>query len=344
MQTSISQYVRGFTLFLLGVLGVTLLIAYIIYSKSSAPVSAIEKPVTPGNDFFSIAETLGARNFTPNTDIKFVFDRRNGKILYGKGWGNENEEAGESIGGTELWIANGNGSNPVRLVEGFDVKEAFFAPDGSIFYATRDQDLFRVSPDGTSREKILEKALQANVSPDGSKLVYQKLNPNWGIGMFTDDAFGLHLFNLVTRKETQLTTRSDDFAPFFTPSGNKIVFISAGWEGLASHFVIDEDGSNKTQLTNKGQRIITEKTVPVFSEKPIWAGKFMVYESDRQIWLIEFSETFDRVQQAKRIGSGIDPQWVIPGKTLEILPPPGDSLSAFSRKRIKMDLLGNIQP
>lgn len=302
MQTSISQYIRGFTLFLLALLGISIIALFLLSSRE--PVTAQKQAIKPGSDLYTISETIGQKEeILPNPDIKFIYDRQNGKILYGKGLGNQPGGETEFIGGTELWLTNENGTFEQNIVSGFETNQAFFGSNGTIFYLTREQDLYSMPAGQTSAKKILEKISDPAISLDGKKLVYQKLNRDWTVGNYFDQALGLHVFSLVTGKEVQISKRWEDFAPLWVPTGNKILFFSTGPEGLASLFVINEDGNGSMQLTNIGQKTVTNATVPIPSEKPTFStdGRTLSYQSDGKSWTIEFDKTYSKIIQAKPI-------------------------------------------
>lgn len=304
MQTSISQYVRGFTLFLLALLGISIMAFFLLSSRE--PVTAQIEAIKPGGDLYTVSQTIGQKEeIAPNPDIKFIYDRQNGKILYGKGLGNQPGGETEFIGGTELWLTDENGTFEQNIVSGFETRQAFFGSNGVIFYLTRQQDLYFIPAGQTSAKKILEKISDPAISTDGKKLVYQKLNRDWTVGSYFDQALGLHVFSLATGNEVQISKRWEDFAPLWVPTGNKIFFFSTGSEGLASLFVMDEYGSGKTQLTNTGQKTVTDATVPIPSEKPTFStdGRTLSYQSDGKNWIIEFDSTYSKVIQAKPVSA-----------------------------------------
>jgi Tol biopolymer transport system component len=190
-----------------------------------------------------------------------------------------------------------------------------------VYFTSRNQDLYVVNVDGGNLQKIQEKVLQPDLSPDGKYLVYQKLNADWEVGQYSDRALGITVLDLQTGGEKRISQSWEDFNSFWTPDGKKILFFSRSPEGLASHFIMDVDGNNRKQLTNFGEMFITERVVPIPSERPIWSanGRYLVYESDREIWVNKFSDNYNNLIEAKQLAYGRDPQWLVDGKSITVV-------------------------
>lgn len=297
--------------------------------------------LTDGN-LYSISNTLGEKNYavlTVNKDIKIMFDQKNGKIIYGKSW-EEETLFSESIGGTKLYIMDEDGTNERQITEEL-IRLAFLDNSGQkIYYTTRNQDLYEINIDGSNLRKIQEKVVQPDLSPDGNYLVYQKLNTDWQLGQYFDQALGLTVLDLSTGLEKRISNTWEDFNPLWTPDGKKILFFSRSPEGLASHFIMNADGSGRKQLTNIGEMFVSEKTVPMPSEKPIWSndGKYLVYESDRSIWYNKFDSDYN-LTEAKQLAYGRDPAWVIDGKRISVVV---NNTNKINEALIEVDLNGSI--
>lgn len=269
---------------------------------------------------YSISETLGEKKFIDDPEIKILFSRYNGKILFGKGWTGDTPPAG--TGSTTLWIADETTANIQQLTPNPDVIYAFFAQDGRIFYSTKNQDLFVInSIENPASKRIQEKILSPDISPDGRYLIYQKLNSDWEIGQYYDKALGLTILDLLSNEEKRISDSWEDFNPLWTLDGTQIIFFSRSPQGLASFFVMSPDGSNRKQLTNIGKKFVDDTTIATPSEKPIWSsdGKYLIYESDRIIWVLEFSKDYRKIISAKRVAYGRDPEWSIDGKTFTVV-------------------------
>jgi len=285
--------------------------------------SQAERLILTDGNLYSISNTLGEKNFTTitqNKDIKIIFDQKNGKIIYGKGWEEETIES-ESTGGTKLYVMNNDGSNEKSVFPEL-INYALLDGNGQkIYLTTRSYDLYSVNTDGSNPQKIQEKVIHPDLSSDGRYLVYQKLNPDWQIGQYFDNALGITVLDLQNNTERRISQSWEDFNPFWTPDNHKILFFSRSPEGLASHFIMDADGNNRKQLTNIGEMFVSDKTVPIPSERPIWSkdGKYLIYESDRAIWMNKFSDNNDNIVAAKQLSYGRDPRWLVDGKSITVV-------------------------
>lgn len=281
--------------------------------------------ILENGDLYSISETIGAQRYTNLGDIKFVFDQKYDKVLYGRGWEGAYEGA-EVTGGTELWVRKLGSKQDQKMTDEKElVTYAFFDPQATkIYYTTENQDLFEINSDGSNKTKVMEKTLYPDLSRDGRYLVYQKLNADWQPPNYYDQALGLAVFDLETKEEKQVSNTWEDWGVIWAPKGNKIFFHSRSPEGLSSLFVMNSDGSDRKQLTNIGEKFVSDKTTPSPSEKPIWSndGTHLVYESDRAIWHLTFNEAQNQVVKAEKIAYGIDPKWKVDGKSITVVTSP----------------------
>lgn len=311
------------TILILIVLAASIVFTIVFFSPSpgSSSVSADQYLVVKNNDLFTISETLGEKQLTKRANAKFIFDEKESLILFGKGWGNETVES-ESIGGTELWLLDKITGKEIQLTKGFEVREAVLGNNGQVYYATRDQDLFVTNARG-EKKKIQEKVLGPVITKDGKLMVYQKLPSTWQNGNYYDGALGLTLLDLNYLKETRLTNKWEDWGPTFSPDGKKVVYVSD-----TGFFVININGSSKVQLTS---------TAPFPSEQPVFSNnsRFFSFEADREIWVMEFNKSLDKVVKVKKVAKGINPKFSADGKSLTILPPPDENVE---RKIITIDL------
>lgn len=276
------------------------------------------------NGIYSISETLGEKRVVNAPEVKVLFDRKKGKLLVAKGWvGSENSV--EQNGGTNLWIMDESGANANQLTTDYNVVSAFLSQDGRVFYSTKTQDLFVIDySELKSKKKITEKAQSPNLSVDGRYMAYQKLNQDWRPDDYTEQALGIAILDITSASEKQISNIAEDFNPLWTPDGKRILFFSRSPEGLVSFFVMDSGGTKRTQLTNVGKKFFDDQAIGNPSEKPIWSsnGKYLVYESDRVIWVLEFSNNYQKIISSKKVAYGRDPEWVIDGQTFTIVVTP----------------------
>lgn len=282
-------------------------------TASAAPL------ILKNHKLYLLDTTVGEKKISTAGDVEILFDRKGGWILFGERWEGSQADT-EDAGGSRLRLMRENGSGEKSVTDG-PIRAAFFDRFGrSVYYTTVDQDLYALNADLSGRKLLAEKVLDANLSPDGRTVVYQKLNPDWKPGQYYDRALGLTVLDLASGKERRITDSWEDFTPLWTPNGRQILFYSRSPEGLASHFLINADGTGRRQLTNIGQKTVTDKTVAIPSELPVWSpdGRKLIYESDREIWLNEFSTNKDRLTAARAIGYGKHPEWA-DGSSIRVL-------------------------
>ena len=198
--------------------------------------------------------------------------------------------------GYDIFVANLEGEivNQLTTDAGYDA-EATVSPNGDriIFTSTRsgDLELYTMNLDGSDVVQITDELGYdggAFFSPDGSKIVWRASRPK------TDEAIAeykeLLSQGLVQPTEMELYVANADgsdarkitdlgnanWAPFFTPDGNKILFSSnhASERGFPFNlFMINLDGSGLEQVTFDD----TFDSFPMFSPN----GKYLVWASNR---------------------------------------------------------------
>lgn len=220
--------------------------------------------------------------------------------------GNECPKEPERVpGGKYLWpiydtydifVADLNGKIIKQLTQerGYDA-EATVSPKGDkiVFTSTRngDLDLYTMNIDGSDVKQITNDLGYdggAFFSPDGSKIVFRASRPK------TEEQKKEYLDylkqGLVAPTEMEIFTCNADgsdlkqitylgkanWAPFYHPSGKKILFSSnhKGSRGFQFNiFMINEDGSGLEQITYDG----VFDSFPMFS----YDGKKLVFSSNR---------------------------------------------------------------
>jgi Tol biopolymer transport system component len=196
-----------------------------------------------------------------------------------------------------IYTAPSGGGQP-RLLFGspyYDA-EATLSPDGQtvVFTSAMDGDLeiYTIRTDGTGLTRLTHEVGYdggAFFSPDGSKIVYRAHHPTdpgevadyqrlLGQGLIRPGLVDIWIMDADGSNKVQLTDNgAADFAPFFHPSGEKILFSSNMHDPAGRDFalyLINVDGSGLERVTY----------YPEFDSFPMWSpmdpGK-LVFSSNR---------------------------------------------------------------
>ena len=189
---------------------------------------------------------------------------------------------------------DGNIINQLTDEEGYDA-EATVSPQGDkiVFTSMRtgDLELFTMNVDGSDVKQITNELGYdggAFFSPDGTKLIFRSSRPKTdeeikeykdllaeGLVMPTD--MELYICNADGSDLKKITDLGQaNWAPFFHPSGEKIIFASNHTAARGFPFnlyMINIDGNGLTRIT----RDETFDAFPVFSND----GKYIVFASNR---------------------------------------------------------------
>ncbi|HET7240573.1 MAG TPA: hypothetical protein VFI77_05410, partial [Gemmatimonadales bacterium] len=148
-----------------------------------------------------------------------------------------------------LRIINADGTGSVRLTTGAAFQPAW-SPDGTriAFVTLEGKDLFVINPDGTG-EMNLTQGLSENDgpawSPDGSRIAFGTTPPS---GSDTEIA----VINRDGSGQVILTSPPGfDFQPVWSPDGTKIVFTRSELSGDSEIYVMNADGSNPINVSNR---------------------------------------------------------------------------------------------
>ncbi|MBI5254844.1 PD40 domain-containing protein [Candidatus Falkowbacteria bacterium] len=267
-----------------------------------------------------------------------LYDQQSDFAIYAETIKNQ-FSASETASGGDLWLINKQATIHKQLVADTKIIDAIIAlRTQTIFYLTTDAQLFSMNFDGLNTTAIANKVISPTISADERFLTYQKLDDSWQPNDYFENSRGIFIFDITTNKERQITNAAEDFAPFFSPKATKIIFNSLSPEGLASFFIVDSTGSNRKQLTNLGQKFVTNTTVPIPTERPSWSpnGKYLVFESDNEIWLLEFASDLNSITRSQRISFGKSPRWRADGKTISVL------TNEHPQNIINLDVNGNL--
>ena len=214
-------------------------------------------------------------------------------------------EAERKPGGKYLWsiydtydifVANLKGKIKKQLTNtnGYDA-EATVSPKGDkiVFTSTRngDLDLYIMNIDGTNVKQITHELGYdggAFFSPDGSKIVFRASRPKTAEekkeyqeylrqGLVAPTEMEIYTCNVDGSALKQITNLGKaNWAPFYHPSGKKILFSSnhKSTRGFQFNiFMINDDGTGLEQITYDG----------VFDSFPMFSpdGKKLVFSSNR---------------------------------------------------------------
>lgn len=196
----------------------------------------------------------------------------------------------------DIFIADlkGNILKQLTNTPGYDA-EPTVSPRGDkiVFTSTRsgDLELYTMDLDGGNVKQItfgLGYDGGAFFSPDGEKIIFRSSRPKTeedikvykellADGLVMPTKMELYVCNVDGSDLKQITTLGNaNWAPFFHPSGKKIIFSSNhhSKRGFPFNlFMIDIDGKNLEQITFDG----TFDSFPMFSPD----GKFLIFSSNR---------------------------------------------------------------
>jgi Tol biopolymer transport system component len=197
--------------------------------------------------------------------------------------------------GFDILRANADGSNPRPLTQQntYDAEASVCAKDGSIiFTSTRDGDveLYRMDSDGQNVQRLTHAPGydgRAFFSPDCSRIVWQASRPAGKAlteyqsllaqGLVRASGLEIHVAKADGTDSRQITYfNAESSAPFFAPSGERVLFSSNVGDPARHEFDIwgiNLDGSALEQITY----------APGFDGFPMFSpdGKYLAFSSNR---------------------------------------------------------------
>jgi Tol biopolymer transport system component len=198
----------------------------------------------------------------------------------------------------DVFLTDPEGSEHVRLTEepGYDA-EATVSPVGDriVFTSTRhgDLDLYSMNLDGSDVQRLTRTVGYdggAFYSPDGSQIVWRAHYPEeedelrdyrrlLQQGLIRPTALEIMVMNADGSGQRQVTDNgAANFAPYWHPSGEKILFSSNMDDPAGREFdiyMIDVDGTGLTRVTH----------TPDFDGFPVFSpdGRYLVWGSNRNM-------------------------------------------------------------
>ena len=197
----------------------------------------------------------------------------------------------------DIYTANPDGSDLHRLTNyGVYTAEGTLSPDGQtiVFTSLKDGDLdiYTMRIDGTGLKRLTTTPGYDGgpfFSPDGKKIVYRAWHPPAGDTALTNyqnllkqrlvrpNRMEIWVMNADGSDQHQITNLGGaNFAPYFTPDGNRIIF-SSNYKNPRSRdfelYLINADGSGLEQVTHH----------PEFDGFPMFSpdGRLLVWASGR---------------------------------------------------------------
>ncbi len=195
----------------------------------------------------------------------------------------------------DIFVANADGSNLRQLTteDGYDA-EATFSPTGDriVFTSLRDGDLdlYSMAPDGSDVRRLTDRPGYdggAFYSPDGSQIIWRARYPE---GAELADYNALLRQGLIRPGELEIMVMDADgsnqrqvtsvgganFAPYWHPSGDKVLFSSNHHDPTGRDFdiyMVNLDGTGLTRITES----------PGFDGFPVFSpdGRYLVFASNR---------------------------------------------------------------
>ncbi len=308
------------------------------YGKGEVPaqVEAAKRSFVLDGELYTVDNLGKTQKLTDLKDIKYLFGESNDALLFGKNFTAQNSHSS----GMNLYVMKKDNNEARKITEELVEFALLDTAKTSVIFLTPEGKIKKQRLDGGNSVEIADLASAPSISPDDERIAFKKMPKDWTPGGYSDGSPGIVVREIKTGKERVVADQEADHAAFWTPDGRFIYFFGDNGFGFDSLFIINSDGSERTLLTNAElSEYNPETAVPSISEPPIISrdGRMFVYESDKEIWLVETSVEEKKLVDARRIGYGINPQWEKDGETISVVTGGKGKASL-----ITLDISGNV--
>ncbi len=209
-----------------------------------------------------------------------------------------------------LFVMNADGTGVVDVSGSVGLIAAgapVWSPDGSTIafdvIGDANVQIWLVKADGSGLHRLGRDGFDNRLgewSPDGSRIAYSRGHSG---GPTLPEERGIYTIKPDGTGRVQLTASRDDFSPRWSPSGTKIAFERQSGAQGPDIFVMNADGSGKTNITNN----------PARDDSPTWSpdGTSIAFVSARsgehQIWMMDSNG--GNLKQLTTAGFNAAPTW-----------------------------------
>lgn len=187
--------------------------------------------------------------FSNTGDLYFMDEDGSSRVMFANGyiyptWSPDGSQIAFSrvSDAYSVWVTNTDGSNPHAIGSGPGsmLNKPSWSPDGKkIAFVNSGDNIAIVTTDSINMYPITSTNDNSDPtwSPDGKKIAFAR--STGAIYVMNPDGTGQH----------NLTDTSNNVWPSWSPDGSKIAFVSSR-DGNHNLYIMDNDGSNQTRLTN----------------------------------------------------------------------------------------------
>lgn len=253
-----------------------------------------------------------------------------------------------SSGNCDIWKMKADGSSKVRLTTDGGLKEPpDWSPRGDrIAYnanQTGNMEVYAMNADGNAKKQLTKghttigfgSYIQGRVRwhPDGERLYFEEATfpiPAGTYPVIPGDVatVAIHVVNVDTGEEKDLTPHCHDYPKSFSPDGKKLAIISFRTPNYGL-WIMNADGSNQTRLTWDDQGDRDPRFCPDGKKIVYWS--FAANQPD--IWMINADGT-NKAQLTKSPYQDVYPSWSPDGKKIVF---ESDRAGSFDIWQISMD-------